>query len=83
MPDRERIIELLDSYVVGGSYAYDLRDEIEECFAPELEKAADVDKFINTCRLNPFHGYITCINCFFRLTCAKKKIEVKEVKDGQ
>ena len=39
MPDRERIIELLDSYGVGGSYAYDLCDEIDECYAPELEKA--------------------------------------------
>ena len=55
-------------------------DGILSLLAPEIEKAQDADKFINACRLNPFHGYITCLNCFFRLTCAKKKIEVK---DGQ
>lgn len=44
MPDKDRIIELLDSYGVGGSYAYDLCDEIDECYAFELEKARKWDK---------------------------------------
>ena len=46
MPDRERIIELLDSYGVGGSYAYDLRDEIDECYALELAAAEKWRKFL-------------------------------------
>ena len=42
MPDKDRIIELLDSYGVGGNYAYDLCDKIEECYADEL---ADAEKW--------------------------------------
>lgn len=62
-------------------------EKIIEVLKEMMKKETDVDKFINACRLNPVHGYVTCLNCFFRLTCAKKKTEGSgckdcEVKDG-
>jgi len=54
-------------------------DKIMECFAPELEKAEEVDKFISSCSLNPLHGcYRTCAQCFCRMSCAKIKSKALE-----
>lgn len=41
MPDKERLVKLLVEYGITDKYIDDLCDEIEECFAPELEKARD------------------------------------------
>lgn len=38
MPDKERLVKLLVEYGITYKYIDDLCDEIEECFAPELEK---------------------------------------------
>jgi hypothetical protein len=39
MPDKERLVKLLADYGISDRFIDDLTDEIEECFAPELEKA--------------------------------------------
>ena len=72
MPDRERIIELLDSYGVGGSYAYDLCDEIDECYAPEL---ADADKWKKVSSL--VEG--DCNSCKSLRYCEKNDIHPCEI----
>ena len=46
MPDKERAISLFSDYGVPDMFLNDLYDEIEECFALELDKAEKWDKVI-------------------------------------
>ena len=44
MPDKERAISLFSDYGVPDMFLNDLYDEIEECFALELDKAEKWDE---------------------------------------
>jgi hypothetical protein len=95
MPDKERLIELLNDYGVGGDYAYNLCDEIEECYMEEIEKAEMWDRVVEiaACSSSGMSGCDTCpigkvcdpseaeINCDYPCEFVKYTIDVLTEKE--
>ena len=79
MPDKDRIIELLNSYGVGGSYAYNLCDEIEECYADELGAAEKWRTLVRISKCNQ----IACIEgtCQYKILCNPQMPLCGEARD--
>jgi len=62
MPDKERLIKLLSDYGISDRYINDLCDEIDECFAPELDAARLWNRVKEIAARDELEGY-PCYSC--------------------